>query len=226
MNDNLIFCPTCRGLGVMLTSITFMEGGVVPCPNCAGRGIIEIIVDQKSSTTKLQDSKSPKDENLSNLHKKNESAETALKKILEIVFEDAVAEVKIERGGDTIKVGDTHYLDMDRYIPGLTDINENESEKKEYPGKIEKEEKAEISMDLFFRYILKEIRLEYPSELIDEVVSILKNEYGFYDILAKTSLSYKGDYIDGFWKFPYPKEKFDKLSFADKRAWRISRNAK
>ena len=70
--------------------------------------------------------------------------------------------------------------------------------------------------------MLEKIRLDRPTQVINEVISIKENEYGFYDVLVDMELMFYGTKIlHNRYMLSYPLSEYEKLTETEQREWRM-----
>lgn len=71
--------------------------------------------------------------------------------------------------------------------------------------------------------MLEKIRLERPKQVIHEVISFSKNEYGFYDVMVDMQQKvFQTTILHVKAKLPYPYSEFKKLSEKEQFEWRFT----
>ena len=69
--------------------------------------------------------------------------------------------------------------------------------------------------------LLENIRLDRPTQVINEVISFRYNEYGFYDVkVDMESMFFDTKILHHYITLPYPFSEYEKLSEIEQMEWR------
>jgi len=72
--------------------------------------------------------------------------------------------------------------------------------------------------------ILEKIRIDRPNQVIHEVLSFNKNEFGFYDVeVDMESMFFQTKILHSKITLPYPLSEYEKLSDKQKLEWRFNK---
>ena len=78
-------------------------------------------------------------------------------------------------------------------------------------------------MDIKNTEMLSKIRLDRPDQVIHEVISFKKNEYGFYDVIVDMeSMFFTTKIKHTKTTLPYPLSGYEKLSEKEQFNWRFN----
>jgi hypothetical protein len=68
--------------------------------------------------------------------------------------------------------------------------------------------------------MLEKIRLDRPTQVITEVISVKENEYGFYDVKVNMESMFFDTKLNEKCTLPYPFSEYEKLTEKEQFDWR------
>jgi len=71
--------------------------------------------------------------------------------------------------------------------------------------------------------MLEKVRMDRPTQVINEVISFKENEYGFYDVkVDMETMFFESKILHAKHTLPYPMSEYEKLSEKDQFEWRFN----
>ena len=71
--------------------------------------------------------------------------------------------------------------------------------------------------------MLEKVRMDRPTQVINEVISFKENEYGFYDVkVDMETMFFETKILHAKQTLPYPMSEYEKLSEKDQFEWRFN----
>ncbi|MCK9430047.1 MAG: hypothetical protein M0R17_08595 [Candidatus Omnitrophica bacterium] len=72
-------------------------------------------------------------------------------------------------------------------------------------------------------YLLEKLRLEHPLQVINKIISVKENTFGFYDVgVDMESMFFDTKILHTIVYLPYPITEYEKLSQHEQTEWRLN----